>query len=94
MSLCFPFQAKERHSFDFITPVTNFIGNAFTVSALTVIAGAVSYFALKALGFSAAAKLAAIASTTIAAIGVAGAVAGVAVLAMITVAIYNALSSR
>lgn len=94
MSFLFPFQAKQKHPFDFVTPVTNFIGNACVVSALTVTAGTVSYFALKALGLPVAAKLAAIVSTTIAAIGVTGAVVGVVSLAMISVAVFNALSKR
>lgn len=51
--MSFPFEfAKRTGDYDFVSPIINFTGNAAVVAVGGISVGAVSYLALKALGFS------------------------------------------
>lgn len=92
----FPFEfAKRSGDYDFISPIVNFTGNAAVVAIGGISLGAITYFALQALGFSNLSLHAVTAiPVSIGAFGALGVLAGAVCLAGITIMFFMAMSNR
>lgn len=94
--MSFPFEfAKKSGDYDFFSPIINFTGNAAVVAVGGISLGAISYLALKALGFS---KIATTISTAIpvaiGAFGVVGAIVGGSIFIAMLIGVTKALGQR
>jgi hypothetical protein len=92
----FPFEfTKSGGSYDFISPIINFTGNAAVVAVGGISLGAITYFALPALGFSSLSLHdVTVISVSIGAFGALGVLAGAVCLAGVYFMIVMALSNR
>lgn len=92
----FPIQfAKSTGDYDFFSPIINVTGNAAVLAVGGLSLGALSYVALKALGFSKmATSIATAVPVSIGAIGVVVAIGGSCTFIALCVAISKAMGRR
>ena len=92
----FPFEFTKRSGdYDFISPVINFTGNAAVVAVGGISLGAITYFALQALGFSnLSLHVVTAIPVSIGVFGALGVLAGAVCFAGVYIMIAMALSNR
>ena len=92
----FPFEfVKSGGAYDFFSPIVNSIGNAVVLAVGGISLGAISYLALKALGFSEIATTIATAiPITIGAVGIVGVIVGISVFIAMLIGLAKGLGHR